>query len=152
MLVQQRADSLVQRREPARVERDAAQKGRDGSATRMPPQEEYCLREQFLGFGRFFHFGTLKIAMRFEPRLMVSSSVPTNTWLRPITLASRQPVPLVILSPLLAFLPRIAISVFAMWKDYHHSSGVVGSEKREGRQIAPQCFGCVRPVGAGQHS
>lgn len=64
--------------------------------------------------GGIGYLGTLKIAIRFEPILMVSNSVPTNTSFFPRTLARRQPVPLVILSPLLAFLPCIAISLVAI--------------------------------------
>jgi hypothetical protein len=62
---------------------------------------------------RVDYFGTLKIAIRLEPILMVSNSVPTNTRFSPRTKTSRQPVPLVILSPLLAFLPCIVISLVA---------------------------------------
>lgn|ERR1019366_7902312 len=75
----------------------------DGPEARLVP---------FRGSGRHY-FGTLKIAIRFEPILMVSNSVPTNTRFSPRTKTSRQPVPLVILSPLLAFLPCIVISLVA---------------------------------------
>jgi len=56
------------------------------------------------------YFGTLNIASRFLPKLMVLSSVPTKIRLRPLTAASRQPFPLVIRSPLRAFSPLIVIS------------------------------------------
>jgi len=58
--------------------------------------------DDFLGGAKVFRFplgavgidylGTLKIAMRLDPMLMVSRRVPTNTRLRPRTTASRQPV------------------------------------------------------------
>src|ERR1019366_5560783 len=67
---------------------------------------------RFGGVG-VYYLGTLKIAIRFEPIFMVSNSVPTNTRFSPRTKTSRQPVPLVILSPLLAFLPCIVISLVA---------------------------------------
>ena len=61
------------------------------------------------------YFGTLNIAMRFDPKLMVSISVATKTRFLPLILASRQPVPLAILSPLFAFFPCIRIS-FAIFE------------------------------------
>jgi len=57
------------------------------------------------------HFGTLKIAMRFEPMLIVVSNVPINARSFPVTAASRHRVPLVILMPFLALLPWIVISL-----------------------------------------
>jgi hypothetical protein len=56
------------------------------------------------------YFGTLKIANRLFPKLKVWSKVPTNTRLRPLTMASRQPCPVVIRSPLRALSPLIVIS------------------------------------------
>lgn len=60
-----------------------------------------------------YHLGTLKIAMRFEPMLMVLINVPTNTRLRPFVVANLHPCPPVMRSPFLAFAPLIVIS-FAM--------------------------------------
>jgi hypothetical protein len=71
----------------------------------------FPLRNGGYVYSSLTHFGTLKIAMRLDPILMVSSRVPTNTRFRPLTLASRQPVPLVIFSPLRGFLPLIVISL-----------------------------------------
>jgi hypothetical protein len=42
------------------------------------------------------YFGTLKIAIRFPPILIVSSRVPTKTFL-PFHFTSRQPFPLAVL-------------------------------------------------------
>ena len=56
------------------------------------------------------YFGTLKIASRLPPTLMVWSKVPTKTRFLPVTAARRQRVPLVIRSPFRAFFPLIRIS------------------------------------------
>jgi len=44
------------------------------------------------------YFGTLKIAIRVAPTLMVSISLATNTRFLPLVVAKRHPVPLVIRS------------------------------------------------------
>lgn len=59
---------------------------------------------------RVIYLGTLKIAIRFLPRLIVSSKVPTKTFF-PFTFTNRQPLPLVIFSPLVAYFPRIVMLV-----------------------------------------
>lgn len=56
------------------------------------------------------YLGTLKIAKRLFPKLKVFSSVATNTRLRPFTMASLQPWPTVMRSPLRALTPLIVIS------------------------------------------
>jgi len=57
--------------------------------------------------GELTYFGTLNTAIRLSPRLIVVRSVPTNTRLSPWVVASRQPFPVVMRSPRLAFLPEI---------------------------------------------
>jgi hypothetical protein len=56
------------------------------------------------------YFGTLKIAMRFDPKFIVASNVPTKTFLV-FALTNRQPLPLVIFSPRFPFLRLIVILV-----------------------------------------
>jgi hypothetical protein len=60
--------------------------------------------------GLTVYLGTLKIANRLLPKLNVFNSVPTNTRLRPFTMANLQPCPAVIRSPLRALSPLIVIS------------------------------------------
>ena len=57
------------------------------------------------------HLGTLKMASRLLLTFMVASNVPTKTRLRPLTVASLQPLPRVILSPVRAFCPLMLISL-----------------------------------------
>jgi hypothetical protein len=57
------------------------------------------------------YFGTLKMAMRLLPKLIVLSNVPTNTRFLPLRVASLQPFPFVIFWPLRAFCPLIDISL-----------------------------------------
>jgi hypothetical protein len=49
------------------------------------------------------YFGTLNIAMRLFPRLMVSRRVPTKTRFFPIVVANLQPLPLSFVHPALPF-------------------------------------------------
>ena len=51
------------------------------------------------------------MAMRLRPKLKVLRRMPTNTRLRPFTVASRQPLPAVMRSPRRAFSPLIVIPV-----------------------------------------
>ena len=55
---------------------------------------------------KYSYFGTLNIAKRFLPILMVSRRVPGNTRLRPRSIASFHPFPFVIFSPRLALRPN----------------------------------------------
>ena len=56
------------------------------------------------------YLGTLKIARRLFPRLIVCISEPTNTRFLPLVATRLQPLPFVIFAPLGAFVPLIVIS------------------------------------------
>ena len=57
-----------------------------------------------------YRIGTLKIAIRHLPRLIVSRSVAAKTRFRPVVVAKRQPLPRVIRSPFFALFPLMTIS------------------------------------------
>ncbi|HEX6157889.1 MAG TPA: hypothetical protein VFZ54_17820, partial [Burkholderiales bacterium] len=61
------------------------------------------------------YLGTLKMAIRFDPKLIVWRSVPLKTRFRPDVAAKRQPFPLVIFSPRGAFLPLIVMSAIGVF-------------------------------------
>lgn len=56
------------------------------------------------------YLGTLKIAIRLPPELIVPNSVAAKTRFRPFVAASRQPRRPVIRSPFAAFLPLVVIA------------------------------------------
>jgi hypothetical protein len=70
------------------------------------------------GGDHFILFGTLKIASRLDPKLIVLSKVPLNWRLRPLVATNVQPAPLVIFFPRRTFVAAFffaAIRISLWW-------------------------------------
>ena len=89
--------------------------------------------------------------IRFLPRLIVSSKVPTKTFF-PLTLTRRQPFSLIILSPLLALLPLIVmlvdfpaifVSLLSAKKEPHEMHLISKAKLRKAEISSVGCLGSL---------
>jgi hypothetical protein len=71
---------------------------------RVVPQFEYRPALRIATPVNSHRFGTLKIAKRLLPKLIVSINEPANMCFFPVVLTKRHPVPLINFAPLGAFL------------------------------------------------